>query len=63
LVERFPPARAAGVDVTLQRFDGMPHVSQFFASFLPEARDAIQGIASFVRDRTAEWANGKRPAR
>lgn len=47
-------ARAAGVDVTLQRFDGMPHVFQMFASFLPEARDAIQRIGSFVRDRMAD---------
>ena len=47
-------ARAAGVDVTLQRFEGMPHVFQMFASFLLEARDAIQGLGRFVRDRMAD---------
>jgi monoterpene epsilon-lactone hydrolase len=40
-------ARAAGVDATLQLFDGVQHVWQLF-TWLPESREAIAGIASFV---------------
>jgi monoterpene epsilon-lactone hydrolase len=39
-------ARAAGVDVTLEVWDGMIHVFQMFE--LPEARQAIASIAGFL---------------
>ena len=43
---------AAGVDVEFEAWDDMIHVWQAFAAILPEARDAIDRIGSFVRDRT-----------
>jgi acetyl esterase/lipase len=48
-------ARRAGeaqVDVTLQIQPGMPHVYQYFASFLPEAQESIEQAAAFTVDRT-----------
>lgn len=47
-------ARAAGVEVTLEEVEGMPYVWHFFASLLPEARDAIGRIDDFVREHTAD---------
>lgn len=41
-------ARAAGVDVELQVWDGMIHVFQMFAE-LPEAHRAIASIAEFLK--------------
>lgn len=41
-------ARTAGVDVTLEVWPGMPHVWQFTASFVPEARQAIVKIGEFI---------------
>jgi len=41
-------ARAAGVDVELQVWDGMVHVFQMFASEIAEARQAIDSIARFL---------------
>jgi monoterpene epsilon-lactone hydrolase len=41
-------ARAAGIDVELQIWDGMIHVFQMFASELTEARQAIDSIAAFL---------------
>ena len=46
-------ARAAGVDVTLEPWEGMIHVWQIFASQLPEAREAIDRIGEFIRKRIA----------
>lgn len=46
-------AREAGVPVTLDVFDGMPHVWHVFASYLPEAQEAIDQIGIFVRAQTA----------
>jgi epsilon-lactone hydrolase len=40
-------ARAAGVDVDLQVWDGMIHVFQMFGAELPEAHQAIASIAGF----------------
>jgi acetyl esterase/lipase len=45
-------AKAAGVDVTLKVFDDMPHVWHVFASYLPEAQQAIDQIGEFVRAHT-----------
>jgi epsilon-lactone hydrolase len=42
-------ARAAGVDVELQVWDGMIHVFQMFGAELPEAHDAIASIADFLK--------------
>ncbi len=42
-------ARAAGVDVDLQVWDGMIHVFQMFGKELPEARRAIASIAEFLK--------------
>jgi monoterpene epsilon-lactone hydrolase len=41
-------ARAAGIDVELQIWDGMIHVFQMFASELAEARKAIDSMAKFL---------------
>ena len=38
-----------GCDVTLEIWDGMPHVFQGFAPFLPKATEAIAKIGEFIR--------------
>ena len=45
-------AKEAGVDVTLEVWDDMPHVWQAFASFLPEAREALDHCGQFVQKHT-----------
>jgi len=45
-------AKTSGVDVTLKVFDDMPHVWHVFASYLPEAQQAIDQIGEFVRAHT-----------
>lgn len=42
-------ATGQGCDVTLEIWDGMPHVFQGFAPFLPEACQAIEKIGEFIR--------------
>ena len=44
-------AEAAGVDVTLERWDDVFHVWHAFADLLPEARDAIARIGAHVDQR------------
>ena len=44
-------AYAAGVEVELQRFDGMFHDFQLFAKLLGTSRGAIDDIAAFLRRR------------
>jgi len=44
--------RSSGVDVHLDVFDGMPHVWHVFASYLPEAQEAIDRIGAFAREKT-----------
>jgi acetyl esterase/lipase len=44
-------ARAAGVDVTLEVWDEMPHCWHTFAGFLPEADQAIECIGSWLQER------------
>jgi monoterpene epsilon-lactone hydrolase len=46
-------AKEAGVDVTLQIWDEMPHVWHLAAPMLPEGQEAIDKIGEFVRQRTA----------
>lgn len=41
-------AKAAGVPATLEVWEGMQHVWQYTASFLPEARQAICNIGAFA---------------
>ena len=43
-------ARAAGVNVEIKVWNGLPHVFQA-ASFLPEARQALKEIAAFLKAR------------
>ena len=45
-------AKAAGVDVTLEVWDDMPHVWQAFVSFLPEAKQSLDSCGNFVRKHT-----------
>ncbi len=47
-------ARDAGVDVVLEVGEGMVHVFQAFAWFLPEARQAIHSLGLLVRARLSE---------
>jgi len=54
-------ARTAGVAVELKVFDAMPHVWHVFASYLPEAQDAINEIGGFVRRRTTKSQSARRP--
>ena len=42
-------ARAAGVDVTLEPWEDMIHIWQFFAAMLPEGQQAIDRIGEFMR--------------
>jgi acetyl esterase/lipase len=46
-------ARAAGVDVTLEVWDEMPHVWHAFAGILPEADEAIAQIGTWLDQRLA----------
>jgi epsilon-lactone hydrolase len=46
-------ARMAGVDVTYEPWPDMIHVWQAFGSFLPEARQAIDRIGEFIKQRTS----------
>jgi acetyl esterase/lipase len=43
-------ARSAGVDVTLEPWEGMIHVWQYFAAMLPEGQQAVDRIGQFIRD-------------
>jgi acetyl esterase/lipase len=40
--------RAAGCDVELHVWPGMPHVFQLFAAVMPEAQRALAEIARFA---------------
>jgi len=44
-------ARAAGIDVTFQEWEGLFHVFQIFSS-LPEAKEATEKIGAFIRHHT-----------
>ena len=45
-------ARAAGVEVTLEVWDEMPHCWHTFAGLLPEADQAIERIGRWLQERT-----------
>jgi epsilon-lactone hydrolase len=44
-------AKSAGVNVTLEIWDGMQHEWQYAASFLPEGRQAIAKIGEFLAEK------------
>lgn len=44
-------AAGQGCEVTLDVWDGMPHVFQGFAPFLPQASEAIARIGAFIREQ------------
>jgi monoterpene epsilon-lactone hydrolase len=46
-------ARSAGVDVTLERGEGLIHVWHLFGPDVPESRDAVARIGAFVRKHLA----------
>jgi monoterpene epsilon-lactone hydrolase len=46
-------ARKSEIQVTLEVWPEMIHVWQFFASFLPEGQEAVNGIGKFIREHTA----------
>src|SRR5262245_42496179 len=45
-------AKMAGVDAAVEAWPDMIHVWQWFGSFLPEARQAIDRVGEFIRQRT-----------
>jgi epsilon-lactone hydrolase len=44
-------ARLAGIEASVDVFEGMPHVFQGYAPLLPEALDAIDRIGAFVKSK------------
>ncbi len=46
-------AKAAGVDVTLEVWEGMQHEWQFAVGILPEARRAVDRIGEFIANHTS----------
>jgi acetyl esterase/lipase len=42
-------AKEAGVEVTLDAWDGLIHVWQIWGDTLPEAREAVVTLGEFVR--------------
>ncbi len=46
-------AKTAGVDVTLEPWEDMLHVWQYFAAMLPEGRQAIDRIGEFIVQHTS----------
>jgi acetyl esterase/lipase len=46
-------ARASGVDVTLDPWEGLIHVWQMFGPAMPEAQEALTRIGEFVRKHTS----------
>lgn len=44
-------AKAAGVDVTLEIWEEMTHVWQYYVSFLPEAKEAVKNMGTFLKNK------------
>jgi len=44
-------ARRAGGNVTLQSWSHVPHVFQIFDHMLPEANDALDEVAAFLKGK------------
>jgi len=53
-------AKEAGVPVTLEIFESMPHVWHVFAEYLPEAQEAIDAIGAFVDARMGNAAKSQK---
>lgn len=53
-IEYTKNAKAAGSEVELEVYDGLPHVWQFFNWYLPEGRDSLLKITEFFMKR---WRN------
>ena len=49
-------ARQAGVDLTLDVFDGLWHVFHVFYRLMPEAKDAVKALGVFIRNH---FKNGR----
>ena len=49
-------AKAAGVPVEIEVWPDMPHVWQLYAPMVPEARDALDRAAAFLRRVAVERA-------
>lgn len=49
--------RAQGVDVTLEEREDLPHVWPLFHNILPEARETLDGLAEWIRQRPG-WQVG-----
>jgi hypothetical protein len=45
--------RPVGVDVTLEVWDGMWHVWQAYAGYVPEAQQAIERVGAFIGQHLA----------
>ncbi len=56
-------ARAAGVDVTLEVWDQMPHVWHAFAGLLPESDQAIERIGGWLQARCGGYGERHIPTR
>ena len=52
-VELDARAKAAGVDSTLEVWDGMVHVWHAFHPMLPEGKEGIERVGDFLR---RQWA-------
>ncbi len=52
-------AEKAGVDVSIEVFDGMPHAFQLY-SVLPEAKGSIARLGSFIKTRTIAIATSRK---
>ena len=46
-------AKGAGVEVTLEAWEDMIHVWQYYASRVPEAKKAVEGIGRFILEHTS----------
>lgn len=55
-------AREAGVSVELRLWSHVPHVWQFFAAVLPEARESLDATARFIQQHVATPPTAKSPA-
>lgn len=53
-------AEAAGVDVTLQVWEGMVHAFQGFTFVLSEAREAMTAIGDFIQEKTGVYRRTSR---
>ncbi|MEP6778975.1 MAG: alpha/beta hydrolase, partial [Gemmatimonadaceae bacterium] len=53
-------AKAAGVDVNFQLWNGVPHCWQFFASAMPEAAESLDIVTAFVKKHVSARGDDSR---